>query len=56
MPFQITETLNEKTHVHKRGFHKLRIFIQYRSANIANFVLAVPLEINNTNKVSKLEV
>ena len=28
-------------------------FPQYKNANIANFILAVPLEMNKTNKVCK---
>ena len=31
-------------------------FRQYKNANIANFVLAVPLEINKTNGVYNLKV
>ena len=36
-----------------RVFHKLP---QYKNANIANFILAVPLERNWTNEVYNLEI
>ena len=29
---------------------------QYKNANIANFVLALPLETNQTNEISNLEI
>ena len=31
-------------------------FPQYKNANIANFILAVPLEMNGTNEVYNLQI